>query len=67
MNAKEKKKFIKCDVCGNKPFDIFFDSTSWNVAYCCKGCNRKKSKVGVLKRGLRLFKRILGIELGFTC
>lgn len=64
---ENKAKFIKCDVCGDKPFDIFFDSTSWNLAYHCKSCDPNNAKLGVLKRGLRLFKRILGIEQGFTC
>lgn len=62
-----KEHFIKCDVCGEKPFDIFFDSTSWNLAYHCKSCDPNNAKVGVLKSGLRLLKRILGIEQGFTC
>lgn len=62
-----KEYFIKCDVCGEKPFDIFFDSSSWNVAYHCKGCNPKNAQVGVLKSAYRLFKRLLGIEHGYTC
>ena len=64
---ENKAKFIKCDVCGDKPFDIFFDSTSWDTAYHCKGCDPTLAKVGIFKSVFRLFIRILGIEQGFTC